>query len=300
MATERTPHLVNTMCRGQGQLFREQACEHFVRSTGACNLLRDGSLDRICECGRCVLSVIQYAQESLARRFSKEGNPLEDFRLLDDREDIDLEALLRRLKRVNWERGDSPIQWFKYLIRTVNCAVLEIASKRGLLPRRKRCGTCLHLPESPPLICQKSGQPRKMTNSICQEPPYAPKRLFFESTSRYSDNPGVAEQDNFDLRSVPEALCEMPTDQQQAVERIDIEILMARLRKRALAEKAGSKRRDVLTRQHDLLSNLYSRLRAGCSEKEAVDLIADETGIHPKTVSRDFDEIRKFFETEMS
>src|SRR5208283_4250767 len=144
-------------CEGLTPLFKERPCENYSKPPPQCSLLKERPITRLCETGRCIFAMIGFVQEKLAERFDH----------LDGREDIDLKQLTDRLKQVVWKGSSNPAGWLMYVKTAFQRATVRALAKQRLIPEEKNCGTCVHLPNSNPRVCQVSGDTKKAADRAC-------------------------------------------------------------------------------------------------------------------------------------
>lgn len=256
---------------GLGRRFEETACEHFARGTGECALLNGGRMTELIENSRCTWEMMEHALQV----FEKKG-------VCDDGADIRFDDLFRRFKLADIH-DSRPIGWFRYIERAVMHACLEILRKRGVFTR-ETCSNCEHFTPSYPHMCVESGAPKRKTDEGCQH--YSPL-----ATGPVEDRSGTAN----DFKNRQDA---DPWDSVNAT--IDANMLGRELLQRAKSAKPRTKDRERRQRQYELFVHLLHSFRGGLSQEEALASTQEQSGMSRKTLLRDVDEIRQYFEEKMS
>lgn len=265
-------------CEGFTPLFKEHPCENYSTPPPQCSLLKEKAITRLCETGRCIFAMMGFVQEKLAERFDH----------LDGREDIDLEPLRDRLRRVIWNDSSNPAGWLAYVKKAVHRATVRALAKQGLMPEEMNCGTCVHLPHSNPRVCQVSGDTRKVKDRACDDYHYLPITIGAGS----EDDSGELGEEN-ESKFVPEASEISEKTQQRAEAEMDVESLRLELARRVEKEKQGTRRRAIAARQYELLLILRHLAEEEYSDEEAFTIAAKQLGVTISTVRRDLAEIRE-------
>jgi hypothetical protein len=189
--------------------------------------------------------MIGFVQEKLAERFDH----------LDGREDIDLKQLTDRLKQVVWKGSSNPAGWLMYVKTAFQRATVRALAKQQLIPEEKNCGTCVHLPNSNPRVCQMFDERKNVRDHACTH------YRFLQTTIA----PGAG--DGFDdLGEESEAnLCSAAIERSETVQesvhaKMDVESIRLALARRVEKEKQGSRQRAIFVRQQELFVNLYRLL----------------------------------------
>jgi len=223
--------------------------------------------------------MIGFVQEKLAERFDH----------LDGREDIDLKQLTDRLKQVVWKGSSNPAGWLMYVKTAFQRATVRALAKQRLIPEEKNCGTCVHLPNSNPRVCQVSGDTKKAADRACDD--YHFLGITIGAGSEV-DSDELSE--GGDTKFILEALERFEEAQESVHAKMDLESLRLALAERVEKEKRGSRRRAIAARQYELFLNLRQLAGEGYSDDEAFRLVSERMGVSLKMISRDLAEIREF------
>jgi hypothetical protein len=266
-------------CQGLAPIFKERPCENYSTPPPQCSLLKEKAITRICETGRCTLSMIGLVQEKLSEKFSR----------LDAREDFDLGKLIDRLKRVVWKDSSHPAGWLVFLHEAVRRMTIRALVGKGLVPERRNCGTCLNLTDSKPYTCQVSAQAKKKKERACDDYRFPTVTLIYGSDDADQDREEKSEANFFST-----AVEKSEENQRYIDGRMDVESLRLELAKRVEAEEKGTKRRAKFARQYDLFVNLHRLLGEVDSDKKAFRILSQQLGVDQKTVRRDLAAIRIF------
>jgi hypothetical protein len=267
-------------CEGLTPLFKERPCENYSKPPPQCSLLKERAIIRLCETGRCIFAMIGFVQEKLAEQFDH----------LDGREDIDLEPLRDRLRRVVWEGSSNPAGWLMYVKTAVQRATVRALAKQRLMPEEKNCGTCVRLSKSNPRECQVCGDIKRARDRACDNYHFLPITIGAGS-EHGSDDSSEEGETNWSPAAI-----ERSEEAQRGVDaRMDLESLRLELAKRVEAEKQGTRRRAIFARQYELFVNLYRLLGEVDSYEEAFRILSQQLGVDQRTVRRDLADIRKFF-----
>lgn len=267
------------LSEGSTPLFNERPCENYSKPPPRCSLLKEKAITKLCETGRCIFAMMGFVQEKLAERFDH----------LDGREDIDLKPLIKRLKRVIWHDSSNPAGWLVYLKKAVHNATVRALARQRLMPEEKNCGTCVHLPNSNPRVCQVSGDAKRAADRACDDYHFIPITIGAGS----EDNPDEL-GDESETKFVPEAVERSSKTQERVDARMDVESLRLALAERAENERQGSRRRAIAARQYELFLNLRNLAGETDSDQEAFRIVSQQMGVSLKTVHRDLAEIRDF------
>jgi hypothetical protein len=156
----RESDLARKLCKGEGELFDGERCEHFDVLTWECKLLRDNPIEAVYE-KRCLPR-----KEFDARALVVMRDYSEDLR----EEDVDLDEFI--FGRHDEEVDHKGILEYKvkfpaihYMYSLINRGLTQeiprILRRRGLIDPIKKCGTCIHRGPVKPHTCQLQGFPSK-------------------------------------------------------------------------------------------------------------------------------------------
>lgn len=176
-----------------------------------------------------------------------------------------------------------------YVKTAFHRATLRALAKQRLMPEEKNCGTCVHLPNSNPRVCQVFGDRKKVDGPACDNACFLPAITASES--------GVAADDlgeEGEAKFILEALERFEEAQKNADARMDVESLRLALAKRVEKEKRGTKKRAIMVRQYELFLNLRQLAGEGYSDDEAFRIVSERMGVSRKMISRNLAEIREF------
>ena len=242
----------------------------------------------IWEAGRCSPFEMLYSAVNGYLHDLKKHYPMAG---IDEREDIDLNTLVLRLKQPRELKGGSNLMvWNRYINKTAYNQVLKVISKK------RECGTCRYLTESN--VCQRK---EFLVDGEVRENPVHGERM--ERTRRACEGyspfiPIFSKIGTLDLDGVdPEggAAGTGSGGQEDGSGVVDIEWIKKTLLKRALTEKSR-KQKEMLVRQYMVFLALYELLGEDFSEHESRDLISSGFGKREKTIRRDITEIRTYLE----
>jgi|GEM_PF-2182109 hypothetical protein len=277
--TQLTCEGLPALIEGRPSLFEGRPCENYSNPPPQCSLLKERAITRLCETGRCIFAMMGFVQEKLAERFDH----------LDDREDIDLEQLRDRLRRVVWTGSSTPVGWLMYVKTAVQRATVRALAKQRLMPEEKNCGTCLQLTKSNPRVCQISGDRKKVTDRACDHYHFLSIIIGAESGDGFGDL-GEEREANFSPAAI-----ERSDEAQRGVDaRMDVESLRLELAKRVEKAKQGTRQRAIFARQYELFLNLHHLAGEVESDKDALRIVSRQMGVSQKMVRRDLAEIREF------
>ena len=269
------------ICAGTHSLFRGAVCEFFDGLRRACVLLKDMRLDEIFQSGRCTFTMLDFAQDQSHRRSGKKP------RGLDERDDLNVERMIERMKRMDWGDTITITGWMACLDTTARRVVLNALIRQKILPGRKTCGSCQSLPRSKPYVCQVSGESKRKGNAACKHYRFLQRR--FVSESDVDPNDSYTE-----VHYQSAAIDKSEETSRQVNGTLDVEALRLALRRRAETAKEGTHRKTVLIRQYDLFVNLHKLLREVDSETEAFKILSKRMGVSRRMLRRDMAEIRQF------
>jgi hypothetical protein len=224
--------------------------------------------------------MIGFVQEKLAEQFDH----------LDGREDIEIGSLLDRLKRVTWNDSSNPAGWLAYVRKAIHRATVRALAKQRLMPEEKNCGTCVHLLNSNPRMCQMLGERKNVRDRACDHYHFLPITIGSGSENGFDDLGGESEA-NFS----PAAIERSEKTQESVDARMDLESLRVALAKRVEKEKQGTKRRVKAARQYESFVILCRLLGEVDSDRDAFRILSQQLGVDQRTVRRDIADIRDFF-----
>lgn len=266
-------------CEGSAPLFKERPCENYSKPPPQCSLLKEKAIVKLCETGRCIFAMLGFVQEKLAEQFDH----------LDGREDIEIGTLQDRLKRVIWNDSSNPAGWLTYVKKAVHRATVRSLAKQRLVPEEKSCGTCVHLPNSNPRVCQICEDTKKASDRACSDYHFLPMTIAVGSENDTDELGGDA-----GAKFVPEASERSEKAQQSVDARMDVESLRLALAERVEKEKQSTRRRTIAARQYELFLNLRHLAEEDYPDEEVLKIVAEQMGVCLRTVRRDLAEIRHF------
>lgn len=155
----RESDLARKFCRGEGELFNGERCEHFDVLTWECKLLRDNPIEAVFE-QRCLPKTVFYARafkimKGYPKDLRKEALDLDEF-VFGRHDEVDHKGILEYRVRF------PAIHYMYSLInRGLSQEIPRILRRRGLLDPIKKCGTCDHRGPVKAHACQLEDFPSK-------------------------------------------------------------------------------------------------------------------------------------------
>lgn len=276
--------MIRSVC-GKHKYFKGVSCRYYDLSDAQCLLLREKKMEEFWEKCRCKLFETLYNATTVCLiNFKKKYKRLN----IDDKEDIDFESIIKRLKTYGLKTGFTLHDWLKYMNKTVYQEIRGILVARGLIPRGIRCGTCRHLPKGNPYICPKNGETRKKADDVCDDYTQDINSFISIDIEENDDNP-QAHRLMYEISTVRnENITCLPEEKDRLSDMKKI------LKNRAGEAKPGSKLLEKYERQYEVFINLLNLLSENIPLANAMKLIAKNYGINVKTIRRDIEEIREF------
>jgi hypothetical protein len=282
---------VGMICLGRGERFEGNVCPHYARSTGECVLLRERGMGGVLEFERCLtekelLWRLFRVLQSFGKNAAAEMVDLQEF--LQGRQGTDD---LRPTKGLLSKRPpqDKIAALYGFVNIELYSYTKEVLRKRGVIPGRRRCGNCKHLPPSEPRACQLRnildkrtgrrienshyGSIRRAHDSVCEG--YEPLSVLFAPIG----NDERSGQESGDVRLSDEDL------QRPWEDKISIQVTVDqiwRLMEHCRSSAPTAKRREMETRRIEDLRFLEAMLKDGESLEGARSLLIDQKAVTPK------------------
>lgn len=270
-------------------------CSRYNSGLRECNLLRNGQMEEFWEtCQPNNVIIFYEALQKSLQSIRKDYPSLP----IDDAEEIDFDGTIRRLKTCRLTFGFDLETWSRYVSRVVKNEIKKNLMRRGLLPYAHACGSCGNLSKSKPYLCKITGEARKKTAKTCENG-YIPDIAKFTSIDGASD---VAPLNDRRQSEIIDALAErhaFPTLEsilEEIKRKLTIVDMERELAKRAEKAKKGSKARQKRERQHLVFVNYLDLLSKDIPRNDVVKKLHEQSGINKKTIRRDMEEIRIFFQ----
>ncbi len=149
----RESDLARKICKGEGELFDGERCEHFDVLTWECVLLRDNPIEAVYG-KRCLQKKEFYAKAHIflthyPEHLRGEHVDLEEFIFGRHDELVDRKGILE------YELQVPAIHYMYSLInRSLKREIEHILKKKDLIPKNRQCGNCVHRNPSEPHICR--------------------------------------------------------------------------------------------------------------------------------------------------
>ena len=260
--------LIASICRGFGRRFGNP-CEHHWRASAEseCKLLQSGRYEEIAT-QRCTFAMIAIAQRRVSKKFPS----------LDEREDINLSQIITRAITTAPQRL-SIIQWFNRFHRYVHDATIDLLRMRGEIGRNN-CGACTSLTITKPYRCTLTNEERNKTDQACDD--HLPTRIKIESLDDEEKGEAVIDSESQKKYEDMEV---------QGSEKSFIEMAGWVLKDR-IEEARTSQDRAIKVRQYNLFLRLQCLLEY-VKKREALEIIAKESGKSIETIKRDLADIRE-------
>lgn len=280
MTRKETLKAIRDICGGEhGELKKvgHKLCKHYDASKVECRVLAarkvPDMLDR--EYEQCRLIVTYYADILLKEEWERS-------RQLTDHEDLNFPALFRRLhskslKGFDLKKGQRyDLEfWFAYVRRSVQRQRIRRLQKLKVLPRDKKCGTCVHLPTLEPFLCRLRDITDKKTGKKYRNP-------FFRQEREKDDEgcpgykPKAVSVEDLPKKGIPSKKGSggERTDRNEdaLVAGVDLSMLVEALTEKINDPRTLEKNRDMFRHQRTLIVDLHRLLRQGipanrmCSE----------------------------------
>jgi hypothetical protein len=155
----RESDLAREICRGEGERFKGERCEHFDVLTRECELLRDNPIGAVY--GKRCLSREEFnarafrVMEDYPKDLQEEAFDLDEF-IFGRHDEVDHLGILE-------SKVKFPAIHYMYSLinRGLAHEIPRMLRRRGLLDPRKKCGTCDHRGPVKPHACQLASFPSK-------------------------------------------------------------------------------------------------------------------------------------------
>ncbi len=277
--------LIAQLCRGEGKRFKGR-CQYYLPLSDECRLLKNHELREVFNKGRC--NPYERLKEAVVRflRTYKDINEPKDHL-----ESMTTELSVRmREKRL--EKGWTLAFLLSYVRNAARNEVIYRRQKdKELL--KKVCRHCWHLSLSKPHTCQRPTI-RTPEGEEIENSRYNQKRnLYDPACEGFKPRP----HRDISLDEIPPPSIE-PTeiDVSKSSEDYEPEYEMVISIQRLFSEReatAKGKRKDINKRQYLIMCRLIQLIEDGCTQREAMQRIDEELGIHKRMRERDLEAIRK-------
>jgi hypothetical protein len=263
--------LINLFCEGKSSGF-PQPCEHFIRFTKECRLLREQEMKVVFEQGRCdPYKMVAGAVKSNLKLYDH---------LIQSKDAVShyihtlTFEIAERIKARQLKKGWSIYFLKGYINRAVYCEVINRLEEDGIVPKGT-CGNCIHLSRSKQYRCEEQSSPyygkkRNQSDPACKEgfEPYEFENIDdnnLDSVQPPSPTPGLLEE------------------------------ITTILAERGKHEKS-QKQQNICERQYRIFCVLKHLLAQGTPRREAIEVIAADLGENIKTIYLDLQKIKDFLE----
>jgi len=309
MAEARNDTLIGPICEGKSARFDGQACQYCDKRQ--CRLLRDHRMEEFWKDCRAAWDIfytrVRVCLEELQTSYS--------VAIVDEGEAFDFQGVSERLKN---QHVNTPnlAAWSAIVKTTVYREISRRFQYDGRIPEKRQCGTCKHVPESPPYFCTKKEEIRKKTAPPCEEyspviPDFIPIHAPLAPQDD-KDNPSnarlqleiynAAQTARNEFSATPESIL----IEKERLQESPLFTMHELLRQRINQQKPGSKRRQIYARQYEILIMLQQLMcEKKMSEKAAKKAVLeafvfDGKRINEKQLERDLAKIRDFLKGKMS
>jgi len=277
--------MIRSVCGSANKYFKGISCRYYGASDAQCLLLREKKMQEFWEkCRVSPFETLYHATNACLRKFKNKYSKLD----IDDKEDIDFESIINRLKTYGLKTGFTLDDWLKYMNKTVYQEIRGIFVRRRLIPRGIKCGTCRYLPKAAPYICPKNGETRKKSDDVCEDYTQDISTFISIDVIENNDNP-QAQRLMYEISRVRnENITCLPEEKDRVSDMKEM------LRNRAEKAMPGTKQHERYERQYEVFINLMNLLSEDIPAAELTTIIAVRCGMNIKTVRRDIEEIRYF------
>lgn len=227
-------------------------------------------MEEIAARGRCTFAMISVTQEKLAQKFPG----------LDEREDVDVKQVLKRLQKTGANAPFAIIRWFNRVGKAFHNATIDLLRSRGIISLGENCGECNNLTISTPYRCLLTGEEKLKKDPGCEH--FSRIKPVVQSLNGAQSN-GIGELPN------------PASDRTEEIEVMYVGNLMAALETRAARAAPGSHQKEVYTRQYNVFVHLLKIMPMVDSKEEALRLVAEQLGVGITTVRGDLEDTRNFF-----
>ncbi len=162
--------LIDTYCNGAGEEFKKIMCRYFIPSPRReCELLLQQRMQDFWnqDKGRCAYYIFFSAEDAVMNTLSVFYPGLS---IVDTVEYDRRKVIIRLSKPHPLKKGSTLPVWWRYVSKSV---YKEIGKAYGVVPEKKKCGTCQHLSQTTDYICLKKKVIRPEGSEICKQ--YNPK-----------------------------------------------------------------------------------------------------------------------------
>lgn len=255
-------HICDLYCGACSARFKNRPCPHYDLLTQECAFLRAQQAEKLWETAadgtplcRCAFEVfnttVNRANETLQRQYADLP--------IDEVEDIDLDALISRLKTLRLTKGFTLTVWRKYLNIMAYREFRRRIIRQGLLSEHRQF---VSLDDE--IDVAHPDEQRRVEDALLEQIQAANAAHAQEAASITNSLYGVGER---------------------------------LLRERADREPIGSVRRKICRRQHEVFINIRALLKEGIPMEKAENTLAKRYGLKDaRTIRRDLEEIRAFLQ----
>ncbi len=277
--------LIAQLCRGEGKRFRGR-CQYYLPLSDDCRLLKNHELREVFNKGRC--NPYERLKEAVVRflRTYKDINEPKDHH-----ESMTTELSVRmREKRL--EKGWTLAFLLSYVRNAARNEVIDHRQKEKKL-LKKICLDCWCLSQSKPYTCQRPTIRTPEGEEIGNSRYNRKRNLYDPACAGFEPRP----HRDIPLDEIPPPSIEpADIDVSKSSEDYEPEYEMVTSIQRLFSEReatAKGERKDINKRQYLIICQLIQFIEEGYSQREAMERIDEELGIHKRTRQRDFKEIRK-------
>jgi hypothetical protein len=300
MVAKKRIQFIDTQCGTQNPHYRGKACLEYNQFSQECRLLRTQQAEKLWDktqkgepvC-RCAFEIFYTTVNTCNAELRRQYCDLP----VDEAEDLNFDDLIRRAKMLRLEKGVTLVVWRKYVSKIAYREIKKILVKQGLLPEKKKCGSCKYLPKFKPYICSQREETRKRTDTVCDT--YNPSIGLFLSIDDDHDQTDPGERRKID--QIQLEMLKAENEQAQATEEINFRTELDRLlRERADSQPYGSVKRKICRRQYDVFISIMALLSEGIPKEEVEQTLAKRHRLKDaRTIRRDLEEIRKFLKNNV-
>jgi hypothetical protein len=262
---------IRDICGGEDDELKEvwhKPCKHYDAPSAECKVLKSGKipdvLDRDYE--QCQLIVTRYADKLLKWKTKLD-------RQITDHEELDFGALFqglhrKSLKGFDLKKGQTyDVEfWFRYVRRFVYREITRRLRELRVIPRDKKCGTCVHLSPLEPFLCELRDFVDKETKKRFRNPffqlerkkdaagcrGYKPKAISVVGLPKKEASSGSENgEDRID------------SEEDARIAGVDLSMLVEALTEKINDPETLEKEKSLFERQRTLIIDLYQLLRQG-------------------------------------
>jgi hypothetical protein len=288
--------LAKNYCLGGKDNFKNKICTYFIHNTKTCSILESEDMKKFFQ--ECRYQELLYDACDMAN--AKAARDYERLRL-DNHFFSDFQTVKNSLKKTNKPRLASVRS---YLIKVCYRLIQEKLEQKGLIKRRKACGTCKHYLNH---YCQKRQKNDvNKTDKYCEH--YEDNRVAIRIIND-NDHGQLAYQTHISFfETVSDCLLKRMIDVSPNSTKDDMITDIEKLRneKKSSFETLvqfckniknavlKSKKQEIYQRQHAIMVRLMELFLEDCNYSEASKIISTELGISTKTFKRDMTEIKEY------